>query len=101
MTSESDIFALMGRMHVILRKTLGRITDVDYMYRHPDYAREILDLAYHTNHHELVQLAEQLEPLMFGTHGLFLASDRRPLLERLRQRNGRPAPSYPFGLQGR
>ena len=31
MSSESEIFALIGRVHVLMRRNLNRITDVDYM----------------------------------------------------------------------
>lgn len=104
MVWESEIFGLMGRMHVILRRVIGRVTDVDYMSRSPDYCREVLSLAHHTNHHELVELANQLEPLLFGPDGVFAEKDRRPLIDRWRDKRSdspaEPLTRYHFGPRG-
>lgn len=64
MASESEIFALLGRIHVLMRRTLNRITDVDYLRVNKDYARLVADLAQGSGHEELVELAGRLRQAM-------------------------------------
>lgn len=110
MVSETEVFGLLGRIHVLLRRELGRITDVDYMQRSADYSREILTLARSQGPDtELTRLATRLEPLLFGREGLFAAPDTRPLLEQWRDRRTAEKPAqatpdaadrYRFGPRG-
>jgi Amt family ammonium transporter len=44
-TVVNQAFALMGRLHVILRRQSGRITDIEYMRIDPGYCRYLLELA--------------------------------------------------------
>jgi hypothetical protein len=60
MASDSEIFALIGRIHVLMRRTANRITDVDYMRENKEYARHIVHQAEATGHEELLQLAAKL-----------------------------------------
>jgi len=64
MASDSEIFALIGRIHVLMRRTANRITDVDYMRENREYARHIVELSEATGHEELVQLAGKLRTAM-------------------------------------
>ena len=86
MSSESEIFALIGRVHVLMRRNLNRIADVDYMQANPEYARTILTLAEQSGHEELALLAERLRLAM----GLFdgVTEEAPP-----------PAPKYLFTLR--
>ena len=56
MSSDSEIFALIGRIHVLMRRSLNRITDVDYMKENKEYARAIVALAEGSGQEELAQL---------------------------------------------
>lgn len=81
---ENQAFALMSRLHVILRRQNGRITDIEYMRVDPVYCRHVLDLAAHMEGEDLPQLCAKLEQLFFGPGGLFArALPRPPLLSRL------------------
>jgi hypothetical protein len=81
---DNQAFALMGRMHVILRRQNGRVTDIEYMRVDPVYCRHILKLARETAIEDLAQLCDRLEEIYFGQDGLFLREPpRRPLLAQL------------------
>ncbi|MFZ5583671.1 MAG: hypothetical protein ACOZCK_13530 [Pseudomonadota bacterium] len=64
MSSDSEIFALIGRIHVLMRRSLNRITDVDYMKENKEYARAIVALAEGSGQEELAQLAGKLRQAM-------------------------------------
>ena len=42
---ESEKLALAAHLHVVLRRRVGRVTDVEWLVRDMAYAREILALA--------------------------------------------------------
>jgi hypothetical protein len=58
---ESEKFALAARLHVSLRRKVGRVTDVEWMVKNTDYAREIVRFAREQNEAELAELADKLE----------------------------------------
>lgn len=60
MDSESHIYGLLGRIHVLMRRSLNRITDVEYMRINADYAREIVRIAEATDNAELHELCNKL-----------------------------------------
>lgn len=60
MDSESHIYGLLGRIHVLMRRALNRITDVEYMRINADYAREIVRIAEATDNAELHELCNKL-----------------------------------------
>lgn len=66
--SPSDKFALAARMHVMLRRKTGRVTDTEWMACNEDYAAEIVrfsrEYAATENHPDLAELAERLEHAM-------------------------------------
>jgi hypothetical protein len=64
MDSESHIYGLLGRIHVLMRRSLNRITDVEYMRINADYAREILRIAEGTDNAELHELCGKLRVAM-------------------------------------
>jgi len=63
MANESDgiALALAARMHVALRRKLGRVTDTEWMASNHDYAREVLRLARAADDVELDAIAARLE----------------------------------------
>ncbi|MBU1215625.1 MAG: hypothetical protein KKF58_06950 [Gammaproteobacteria bacterium] len=55
------LFALAGRIHVLLRREHNRIIDVEWMCNDESYAREVLKLARSAESEELLALAERVE----------------------------------------
>lgn len=64
MESDSVIYGLLGRIHLLMRRLTNRITDVEYMRVNKDYAREIVRLAQAAGHAELAELAARLQTAM-------------------------------------
>lgn len=62
---ESDKFAVAAHMHVVLRRKCGRVTDVEWMMKSPDYAREIIRVARAENEPDLLAMADKLEAALF------------------------------------
>jgi hypothetical protein len=62
--STSEKFALAARMHVLLRRRTGRVTDTEWMACNTEYAAEIvrfsLDCAEKEGHADLAELAGKL-----------------------------------------
>lgn len=58
---ESERFAIAAHLHVVLRRTNGRVTDVEWMIKSPEYAREIIRVARTEPHPDLHKLADKLE----------------------------------------
>lgn len=77
---ENQAFALMGRMHVILRRQNGRVTDIEYMRIDPGYCRYLLDMASGFDNEDLRQICEKLREIYFGTEGLFVVAPPKPPL---------------------
>ncbi len=70
-TLDNHGFALIARLHVILRRQKGRITDIDYMRANPTYFRHVLSLIDATDPDEVRELCTKLEEVYFGPGGLF------------------------------
>lgn len=89
---ENQAFSLMGRLHVVLRREAGRITDVEYMRIDPAYCRHLIQIALQSGHADLEKIGERLDFIYFGEDGLFVvAPPKPPLLARL----GTGMPSTP------
>jgi hypothetical protein len=87
---ENQAFALMGRLHVALRRQTGRVTDVEYMRIDPTYCRHVLDMAGAMPNEDLRDICAKLEEVYFGADGLFVRTPPRvPLLTRI---TAAPAP---------
>ena len=90
MESDSVIYGLLGRIHLLMRRVCNRITDVEYMRINKDYAREIVRLAAASGNGELVDLAGRLRLAMEldqpdpGKSAEAAPAAGRGLLERLR-----------------
>lgn len=72
MSGEMEIlFSLAGRMHVLLRREINRIIDVEWMCADAAYAREVIKLARTVDSDELHKLAERVEQV----HPKFLRTE--------------------------
>lgn len=58
---ESEKFAIAAHLHVLLRRVNGRVTDVEWMIRSAEYAREVIRVARTEQHADLHKLADKLE----------------------------------------
>jgi len=61
--SDTELTAVASRIHVLMRRTANRITDILWMTANADYAREILRLARATRDAELTALAARFEQI--------------------------------------
>lgn len=66
--STSEKIALAARMHVMLRRKTGRVTDTEWMACNREYAEEIIrfsmDYAQKEGQDDLAELAEKLAAVM-------------------------------------
>ncbi len=58
---EMECFAIAARLHVVMRRAVGRVTDVDWMVRNRDYAREVIRVARLHADADLLALADKFE----------------------------------------
>lgn len=66
MMRESDKLAIAAHLHVALRRRIGRVTDIEWMIRSPEYAREIIRVARaDPAHADLLERAARLEAALF------------------------------------
>lgn len=87
---ENQAFALMGRLHVTLRRQTGRVTDIEYMRIDPGYCRYLLKMASLSPIEDLQDLSVKLQEIFFGPQGLFVVAEPKPpLMARLAE----PAPA--------
>jgi hypothetical protein len=63
---ESEKFAIAAHLHVVLRRVHGRVTDVEWLLKSPEYAREIIKVARGETHPDLLKLADKLEAVLFA-----------------------------------
>jgi hypothetical protein len=75
---ESQAFGLMGRLHVLLRREIGRVTDIKYMSTNPEYCLHVLELAGSVSNPDLQAMCHKLEDIYFGEGGLFADSAFKP-----------------------
>jgi hypothetical protein len=61
MPSEEILFSLAGRVHVMLRREINRIVDVEWMCIDSAYAKEVIKLARSVESEELHKLADRIE----------------------------------------
>jgi len=82
--SDNLAFSLMARLHVILRRQNGRVTDIEYMRVNPDYCRSILDMALELPNPDLHDICQKLDEIYFGEDGLFVTPPPPdPLINRM------------------
>lgn len=93
---ENQAFALMGRLHVTLRRQTGRVTDIEYMRIDPAYCRYLLKMASLSPIEDLQDLSVKLQEIFFGPDGLFVVAEPKPpLIDRLKEHAPAPAPAAP------
>ena len=64
---DSEKLAIAAHLHVVMRRVTGRATDVEWLIRSPDYAREIIRVALaEQDRHELHHWANRLQHALFG-----------------------------------
>lgn len=85
---ESEKFAIAAHLHVLLRRTNGRVTDVEWMIKSPEYAREVIRVARTETHADLHKLADKLEAAVGVVP---------PVAARVAPAVGRPAQPSGFG----
>lgn len=63
---ESEKLAIAAHLHVVMRRKIGRVTDVEWMVRSPEYAREIIRVAHaEAQHEDLIDWANRLQDALF------------------------------------
>lgn len=63
---DSDKLAMAAHLHVLMRRKLGRVTDVEWLVRNDDYAREVIRVAVaDPAHTELIDWAHKLQAALF------------------------------------
>ncbi len=91
---EMETFAIAARLHVVMRRAAGRVTDVDWMVRNRDYAREVIRLARLHADAELLALADKFEVSLVQVRAPEAALHRvaAPVAVQARGRAERPEP---------
>ncbi len=67
-----QLFSVVGRVYVMLRRETNRMIDVEWAITNAAYAREVIELARKTRVDELIELANRIE-------------DTHPLLPRIKR----------------
>jgi hypothetical protein len=62
---ESEKLALAAHLHVVLRRHVGRVTDVEWLVKDAAYAREIIALARDSGHADCAERAHRLAEALF------------------------------------
>lgn len=75
---QNQAFGLMGRIHVLLRRETGRVTDIKYMSMNVEYCRHVLTLGAMTSNKDLQEMCTKLEEIYFGEKGLFDRARPKP-----------------------
>jgi hypothetical protein len=91
-TMENQAFALMSRLHVMLRREKGRVTDIEYMRQSPVYCNYVIELIRLEGSEQARELGARLSELFFGPHGLFVEPASLPLLARIKAPAAPPLP---------
>jgi len=66
MHSESEKMAVAAHLHVLMRRKMGRVTDVEWLVRNADYAQEIIRLAcQQAEHPEVADWGARLRTMLF------------------------------------
>ncbi|MEY4414447.1 MAG: hypothetical protein RIQ53_1740 [Pseudomonadota bacterium] len=72
--TESEKLALAAHLHVVMRRRIGRVTDVEWMVQDPAYARAMIDIAIGCGHEDVQERARKLQTALFPPRS-------RPLVE--------------------
>lgn len=61
--NNDQLFAVLGRVYVLLRRETHRMIDVEWAVVNSDYALEVIHLARNTKNSDLLALANQIQLL--------------------------------------
>lgn len=65
-STDSEKLAVAAHLHVLMRRKMGRVTDVEWLVRNAEYAREIIRLAcQQAEHPEVADWGEKLRAMLF------------------------------------
>lgn len=81
---DREVFALMSRIHVIMRHAENKTVDIARLQTDPDYAREILTTCTQSTNAELVRLSIKLNDALFNENGHFAQMAKKPIEAPLR-----------------
>jgi len=66
MSSDSEKMAVAAHLHVLMRRKMGRVTDVEWLVRNAEYAQEIIRVAcQQADHAEVAEWGERLRGMLF------------------------------------
>ena len=82
---ENQAFALMGRIHILLRRETGRVTDIRYMSVNPEYCLHVIELGSIAADPTLKSMCETLKDIYFGAGGLFGSSSMQMMNKSLKK----------------
>jgi hypothetical protein len=61
---ENDTLGIAAHLHVLLRRKLGRVTDVEWLVKNREYAQEIIRISRSEPHPDLHEWAARLEAVL-------------------------------------
>jgi len=63
---DSEKLAVAAHLHVVMRRKMGRVTDIDWLMRSPEYARAIIDLACGQSEHvDVAEWGRKMQAALF------------------------------------
>jgi hypothetical protein len=63
---DSEKMAIAAHLHVVMRRKIGRVTDIEWLMRNAEYAREVIRLALADPvHTELIDWGQRLQEALF------------------------------------
>jgi hypothetical protein len=66
MASDSEKMAVAAHLHVLMRRKMGRVTDVEWLVRNAEYAQEIIRVACQQSEHpEVADWGARLRAALF------------------------------------
>ncbi|MBL0726672.1 hypothetical protein [Piscinibacter sp. HJYY11] len=63
---ENEKFAIAAHLHVLLRRKVGRVTDVEWLVKSHEYAIEVIRIARAEKQADLDEWANKLEGVLLG-----------------------------------
>ena len=78
---DREVFALISRIHVIMRHAENKTVDIARLQTDANYAREILTACTQSSNAELVRLGIKLNDALFGENGHFTQMAKNPATE--------------------
>ena len=65
---DSEKLAIAAHLHVLMRRKLGRVTDVEWMVKNREYALDVIRGARAEHQAELTEWVDKLEATVVGPH---------------------------------